>query len=76
VPEGERNVNARFDSLHQMPDTDYQVSLTPNWNSGNWWLSDKSEHGFALYFAVPAGPGAQVDVTALHKCWDRFPESK
>ena len=40
---------------------DYQVSLTPNFDAGNFWISDKTAQSFVAHFKNPAPANAEVD---------------
>lgn len=43
------------------PDTDYGVSVTPNWNT-TVWVSNKTTTGCTINFGTAAGAGATIDL--------------
>ena len=59
---GEGDMSAEIALSPALLDTDYKVSVTPNFNLMGWWLEDKSVDGFTLRWGNAASAGNNMVV--------------
>jgi hypothetical protein len=64
VAAGEAKVLVAF--AKPLPNNDYQVTVAPNFDSGNFWVSDKTTGGFALNFKTVPAAQSSADWTVQY----------
>ena len=61
VPEGKQSNRVELSGMESQPGA-YQVFVTPNFDTGGFWISEKREHGFVIHFKNAAPARAEADL--------------
>ena len=62
VPAGEKSIPVRLAGMTTQADANYLTAVTPSFNAGGVWVTDKRPDGFRVHFGTAAGGQASIDV--------------